>query len=157
MMRYVRALVAHPLPGLMAAGVLLLAACSSGPSAAGNPSAAAGGSSTVTVGTSASLGPYLVSPNGMTLYVFDKDPVGTTTSACAASDGCDVTWPAFVPGSGGPSAGSGVSGTLTTITGEDGKPQVTYNGRPLYNYSGDTGAGQTNGDGVDGTWHIAKP
>ena len=84
--------------------------------------------------------------------------VGTTTSACAPSDGCDVTWPALIVGSGGKvTTGSGVTGAVATITGEDGHTQVTYKGRPLYEYSGDTAPGQTTGDGVDGTWHTALP
>jgi len=159
-MRSVRAGVAHLFPGLraaglLAAGLLFVAACSSSPAASSG--APGGASNAVSVGTSASLGPYLVGPDGMTLYVFDKDPVGTTTSACGSTDGCDVTWPAFVAGTGAPTAGSGVTGQLATIAGEDGKPQVTYDGRPLYDYVGDTAPGQTSGEGVDGTWHVAKP
>ncbi len=55
------------------------------------------------------------------------------------------------------SAGTGVTGAVALITGEDGGTQVTYKGRPLYEYSGDTAPGQTTGDGVDGTWHTAVP
>lgn len=141
--------------GLVAIGLIALAACSSTPTTAANPPGA--GRNAVTVGTSASLGPYLANPNGFTLYVFDMDPVNSTTSACTGTDGCDVTWPAFVATSGAPAAASGVNGTFATIIGEDGKTQVTYKGRPLYNYSGDTAPGQTTGDGVDGTWHVAAP
>jgi predicted lipoprotein with Yx(FWY)xxD motif len=157
-MRAVHARLTFLTPALMVVGLtVLLAACSGGTGAGASPSSGpAGGGTSVTIGTSASLGPYLVSPNGRTLYVFDMDPIGTTTSACHASDGCDATWFAFT-GSSVPPAASGVTGAFATITGEDGKTQVTYKGRPLYNYSGDTAPGQTTGDGVDGTWHIAAP
>jgi predicted lipoprotein with Yx(FWY)xxD motif len=32
--------------------------------------------------------------------------------------------------------------------------QLEYNGHPLYTYSGDTGPGQTNGEGIGGVWHV---
>lgn len=40
----------------------------------------------------------------------------------------------------------------------DGRMQVTFKGRPLYAFGGDTKAGQTNGQGVKdvGTWHAAS-
>jgi predicted lipoprotein with Yx(FWY)xxD motif len=40
----------------------------------------------------------------------------------------------------------------------DGRMQVTFKGRPLYTFGGDTKAGQTNGEGVKdvGTWHAAS-
>ena len=41
---------------------------------------------------------------------------------------------------------------LGTSTRDDGTTQVTYNGHPLYLYSGDTAQGQVNGEGVDGVW-----
>jgi predicted lipoprotein with Yx(FWY)xxD motif len=53
-----------------------------------------------------------------------------------------------------PSAGAGVSGTLGTITRDDGTTQVTYNGRPLYHYSGDSAPGDTNGNYPG--WSAAK-
>jgi len=153
---------------LAIASVLLLAACSAnGASAttaaptAGAPSTApsqAGGPAGVVTVNLDPTGKFLIAPDGRTVYVFDEDPVGTTTSACTSSDGCDVTWPAFTVASGGKAvAGSGVTGAVATITGEDGHTQVTYKGRPLYEFSGDTAPGQTTGDGVDGTWHTALP
>jgi hypothetical protein len=36
---------------------------------------------------------------------------------------------------------------IGTTPRSDGKPQVTYNGHPLYLYSGDQSAGDTNGQG----------
>ena len=50
---------------------------------------------------------------------------------------------------------SGVAGTLGTVPRPDGSTQVTHDGMPLYYYSGDTQAGQTNGQGVQGIWYVA--
>jgi hypothetical protein len=40
-----------------------------------------------------------------------------------------------------------------TVTRADGSRQLTLDGWPLYEYSGDLSAGETNGQGVDGTWY----
>jgi predicted lipoprotein with Yx(FWY)xxD motif len=45
---------------------------------------------------------------------------------------------------------------LGRLTRPNGKMQVTYNGHPLYRYSGDTKAGQTSGQGIDGKWYAVK-
>ena len=53
-------------------------------------------------------------------------------------------------------AGSGVTGKLTTITRSDGSLQAAYNGHPLYTYVGDTSPGQNSGNGLNvngGVWH----
>ena len=53
-------------------------------------------------------------------------------------------------------AGDGVIGKLGTITrADDGTLQVTYNGMPLYFFSGDTAAGDANG--VYTNWEAVKP
>jgi predicted lipoprotein with Yx(FWY)xxD motif len=42
----------------------------------------------------------------------------------------------------------------------DGKAQVTYNGHPLYVFSGDEKAGDTKGEGVNafgGNWYVVDP
>lgn len=92
--------------------------------------------------------------NGMTLYTFTKDTANSGTSACTGN--CLVTWPALTVDSGAkPSAGDGVSGTLGTITRDDGAIQVTYNGLPLYFFKNDAKPGDTNG--VYTNWELAKP
>jgi predicted lipoprotein with Yx(FWY)xxD motif len=47
---------------------------------------------------------------------------------------------------------------LGTVKRPDGRTQVTYKGRPLYRFDGDTKAGQVNGEGIKdvGTWHAAS-
>jgi predicted lipoprotein with Yx(FWY)xxD motif len=42
----------------------------------------------------------------------------------------------------------------------DGKPQVTYNGHPLYLYQGDGNPGDTNGQGITAfgaAWYALSP
>lgn len=148
---------------------LVLAACGGGttatpttqPTVAATATAAtatpaasqAQGGTTLATG-STSLGTVLVGPNGHTLYTFDSDTT-PGQSACTSS-GCMGTWPALTA-TGTPTAGSGISGALTTFDRGDGTKQVAYNGKPLYFYAPDTAAGDTKGDGVGGKWHVAKP
>jgi predicted lipoprotein with Yx(FWY)xxD motif len=91
----------------------------------------------------------------MTLYTFDKDTANSGTSACTAA--CIRTWPALtVPTGSTPSAGSGAAGKIGTIARPDtGALQVTYNGLPLYFFSGDQAAGDSNG--VYTGWSAVKP
>src|SRR5438876_91639 len=62
---------------------------------------------------------------------------------------------------GRPAVGSAAKASLiSTTTRSDGKPQVTYNGHPLYTFSGDEEAGDTNGEGVNafgGIWYVVSP
>jgi predicted lipoprotein with Yx(FWY)xxD motif len=135
----------------------LAAACGGGGTSASAPppssstSAAAGG----TIATASSpLGRILVAENGMTLYMFARDHGGK--SACNGP--CARFWP---PYTGTPKAGAGLSAALLgSTTRADGSTQVTYDGRPLYTYSGDSGPGTTNGQGVDtfgALWWVVAP
>jgi predicted lipoprotein with Yx(FWY)xxD motif len=113
--------------------------------AAGGASAAAGGS-TIMATSVGSIGTVVVAgSNGMTLYNFTKDVKDSGASACLS--GCISKWPALtVPAGTTPTAGAGASGKLGTITRtDDGTLQVTYNGLPLYFFSGDTKPGDSNG------------
>ena len=114
----------------------------------------AAGSYVIDVAESPALSTFLVGEDGRTLYIFDKDTA--TASACVG--GCAQAWPPFVvEGDEAATAGDGVTGALATITRADGTTQVTYDGHPLYYYAADVQAGDTNGEGVGGVWHVAKP
>jgi predicted lipoprotein with Yx(FWY)xxD motif len=85
---------------------------------------------------------------GMTLYWFAPDT--STSSKCTGS--CATYWP---PVTGPVVAGTGVTGTLGTITRPDGTTQATYDGHPLYTYAGDSAPGQAKGNGLNvsgGLW-----
>jgi Secreted repeat of unknown function len=70
-----------------------------------------------------------------------------------------VKWPPLLlAGQAKPIAGQGViPSMLGTIERPDGRLQVTYRGLPLYRFSGDTEAGDVNGQGIGGTWHALRP
>lgn len=111
------------------------------------PGSAAAGPVTVGSATSATLGAYLVGPNGLALYTHTGD--GATSSTCTGQ--CAVAWPPLTVGAGmQATAGAGVTGPLATLTRADGTVQVTYMGLPLYYWKGDAQAGDTTGEGVNG-------
>jgi Uncharacterized protein conserved in bacteria len=91
----------------------------------------------------------------MTVYMFAKDVKDSGASNCTAA--CLTKWPALTVAAGvTPSGGSAVTGTLGTITrADDGTIQVTYNGLPLYFFSGDTAVGDSKG--VYLNWAAVKP
>jgi predicted lipoprotein with Yx(FWY)xxD motif len=153
------ALVALAAVGVLAAG------CGSNGSSSGmggygssGTAPASGGASSVAMvsAASTSLGMILVDGSGRTLYLFEKDQ--PNQSACAGA--CAAAWPVD-QSSGTPKAGSGVTASmLGTIKRSDNTTQVTYNKHPLYYYSGDSGAGQHNGQGVDAfgaKWYVVTP
>jgi len=142
--------VAVPLVALAAAG------CgSSSPTSTATAKAAGGGSATVSVANTG-LGKILVDSQGRTLYLFQKD----TGSKSTCSGGCAAAWPPL-RSSGKPTAGGGAKASLLgTTPRSDGKPQVTYNGHPLYGFQGDSKAGDTTGQGNPGfgaPWYVLSP
>jgi predicted lipoprotein with Yx(FWY)xxD motif len=99
-------------------------------------------------------GSSLAGEGGLTLYTKADDT--PTTSTC--SGGCATTWPPFTVEAGEEvTPGEGVTGTIGTITRDDGSLQVTYNGHPLYYYQGDAQPGDATGQGLGGVWFIADP
>jgi predicted lipoprotein with Yx(FWY)xxD motif len=112
---------------------------------------AEGAFTTVVATEDPALGTILTTYDGYTLYTFDNDTEGV--SNCTGD--CATTWPPL-PVAGEPTGGAGVTGTLDTITRDDGSTQVTYDGKPLYMYSGDSAPGDTNGDGFNGIWHVVS-
>jgi predicted lipoprotein with Yx(FWY)xxD motif len=102
---------------------------------------------------SSPLGTILVDQDGKTLYLFEADSMNKSN----CSGGCLSLWPP-VMANGKATAGSGVTaGMIGTATGSS---QVTYAGHPLYWFSGDTNAGDTNGEGLTdfgGAWYAISP
>jgi predicted lipoprotein with Yx(FWY)xxD motif len=124
--------------------------------AATQPAATTAAPVTVEAKAVGSAGTILVAgSNGMTVYMFTMDVKDSGKSNCTG--GCATTWPPLTVAAGAtPSGGSGVTGTLGTITrADDGTLQVTYNGLPLYFFSGDTAPGDANG--VYPSWSAVKP
>lgn len=93
-------------------------------------------------------GGILTDVSSFTLYVFDSDDPGVSN----CTGGCLDAWPPYFANC--PSceftAEEGIGGVIS-ITAD---LQLTYNGRPLYYYSGDVVSGDRNGDGVGGVWHV---
>ncbi len=109
---------------------------------------------TLSIADNAKLGPVLVGPSGDTLYYFLKDSAGTNN--CAGK--CAQIWPALtVSGPSALSLGLGITGNVSLIPAVGGTYQVTYNGWPLYYFSGDKAPGQANGQGFLGIWFAAGP
>ncbi len=127
---------------------------SSTPAAGSSPASSAAASSPAAGGTALAVmtigGQQVVTNSaGRTLYWFALDT--STASKCTGS--CATYWP---PVTGPATAGSGVTGTLSTITRSDGTTQATYDGRPLYTYVADTAPGQAKGNGLNlsgGLWY----
>ena len=137
-----------------AAAAAALAACSSAgasPSSPGSSStrspAAAAAANTV---KTAKIGGVTVLTNskGFTLYSFAPDT--STKSNCNGT--CAQFWPPVQ----GPATAAGVKGTFGTIKRSDGSTQATFDGHPLYAFTGDTAPGQNKGNGLNaagGLWH----
>ena len=136
------------------AATLAITACGSSPggSPGGSPSSGSnsGPASTTAAVKTAKIGGATVLTNakGFTLYSFAPDT--STKSNCNGT--CATYWPPV----NGPVTGSGITGTFTTIKRSDGSTQATFDGHPLYTYTGDTSPGQANGNGLNasgGLWH----
>jgi predicted lipoprotein with Yx(FWY)xxD motif len=89
------------------------------------------------------------------LYLFTRDRRGA--SRCAGE--CAKRWPPFIVRRRA-RAGTGVRAKLIGTTRRaDGRLQVTYAGRPLYYYVGDTTAGQIlcqNAPEFGGIWLVVR-
>jgi predicted lipoprotein with Yx(FWY)xxD motif len=77
------------------------------------------------------VGTVLVDGKGRTVYVLTKD--GKTNLPCTAASGCTALWPPV---------------------------SQAFKGWHLYEYTGDSGSGQANGEGLTsygGTWYVLSP
>ena len=145
---------------LLVGVVLILSGCgnSTASGSATNPSAS-GNSAHGVVSSVSSInskyGQILASSSGHTYYMFEPDT--SKTSACYGA--CAGVWPPVtVAGSASPPVtGNANKALVGTIVRTDGTKQVTYNGHPLYTFTGDSGPNLTNGQGIDhfgGYWYV---
>jgi predicted lipoprotein with Yx(FWY)xxD motif len=143
-------------PGIAAAAVVLAACGSNGTPPASSASNPAGALASVAIKTmSTSKGTVLVTPTGLTLYWFANDTA--TQSNCNGS--CASYWKPLL-GTAAAASGTSLPHGFGTIKRSDGQTQITYDGHPLYTYTGDTTSGQLNGNGLDasgGMWWAITP
>ena len=98
------------------------------------------------------LGAMLTDAAGRSLYLSARDrrEVSNCTGVCAR------VWPPLLTAD-DPVAGDGVSvETLGTITRRDGSRQVTYDGRPLYQFARDDKPVDVNGHGMGDAWFVVN-
>ncbi|GGS07865.1 hypothetical protein GCM10010252_53520 [Streptomyces aureoverticillatus] len=110
----------------------------------------------LSAGRAGTLDPVVVNGAGFTLYRFDKDTAQPSKSNCAGA--CATTWPPVLVDPGGKIFVDGVKASdVGVIKRDDGTRQVTIGGWPVYRFSKDLKPGDTNGQGVGGTWFGVTP
>ncbi|MBI4884189.1 MAG: hypothetical protein HY826_09060 [Actinobacteria bacterium] len=95
------------------------------------------------------LGQILVDGAGNTLYLFTSDSAGTVT----CTGGCAGAWPGLAADD-ELTVGDGLDDSMFSTVAGDSGPQLAFNGHPLYHFSGDSAAGDTNGQGSGGVWFV---
>ena len=134
--------------------VPLLAALLSVAAACG-PAAPQRASADLHVAGGGALGAIVADVQGRTLYRFDRDSASPPASNCSGA--CATLWPPATTGPAAPTTDGIDPGLAGILVRADGVRQLTLAGWPLYRYLNDTAPGQTNGQGVDGTWFAITP
>jgi predicted lipoprotein with Yx(FWY)xxD motif len=105
---------------------------------------------------SSSFGKAIFDGRGFVLYAFTRDK---RASACYGA--CGKAWPPYFAPKGELRVGAGLKRSLLgTVRRRNGRRQVTYAGKPLYFYVGDTRPGQILCQDVvefGGRWLILRP
>ncbi len=89
-------------------------------------------------------------PQGMTLYTFDKDGLGNST---CTTNPCSTNWLPFTAPVGAIADGD----DWTLVARADGTKMWAHHGKPLYTYVQDKKPGDVSGEGVSTDWHVATP
>jgi predicted lipoprotein with Yx(FWY)xxD motif len=112
-------------------------------------------STSIKIVNSTGLGSYLANSTDYTLYLFTNDTQNSGVSSCYGQ--CATFWTAFHGNSSSLVLPAGLNASsFGTLKRTDGTTQITYEGWPLYFYSGDNSAGQTNGQNKFGTWFVVN-
>ena len=142
--------------GLLAAACGTAAGSTTGSTAAGAPASSGSTTATVIESHHGSAAPFLTNASGRAVYLWAADSMNKSmcTGACAQA------WPPVTSMGQVTAANGAKAADLGTITRSDGTKQVTYLGHPLYFFAGDSGPGQTNGQGSDSfgaKWWLVAP
>lgn len=100
------------------------------------------------------LGEIVVDSKGMTVYRFKKDSAWPMKTACTGA--CLEKWPVVAPVDKNDTEGIIKKG-FVTFDRPDGIKQQTIDCWPIYTFAGDAKPGDTNGQGVGGTWYAVAP
>ena len=101
----------------------------------------------ISTAAKAKVGRVVVDAQGRTLYRFTAEAQGRPVCTGA----CLRTWlPATA------SSTAGLPAHVATVRRDDGALQLTYDGHPLYRYSGDRSEADANGEGVGGQWYVVR-
>ncbi|WP_369032205.1 SCO0930 family lipoprotein [Streptomyces adonidis] len=102
------------------------------------------------------LGEIVVDKNGMTVYRFIKDEAWPKpVSACVGA--CLEKWPVVAPVEVNDTKGVQKKGLMSFTRPDNGAKQMTVNCSPIYTFINDKEPGDTNGQGVGGTWYAVAP
>jgi len=143
--------------GSTSAAAPAAAPTSASPAGASSPSAGAASSGgTVITTAKSSAGTVLTNGSGQAVYVWAKD----TGDMSNCNGACAGAWPPVTTTGTATASGGAKASDIGTITRSDGTKQVTYDGHPLYYFSGDSGPGTASGQGSDGfgaKWWLVAP
>ena len=142
--------------GLLAAACGTAAGSTTGSTAAGTPASSGSSTATVIESHAGSAGAFLTNSSGRAVYLWAADSMNK--SMCSGA--CAQAWPPVTSKGQVTAANGAKAADLGTITRSDGTKQVTYLGHPLYFFAGDSGPGQTNGQGSNSfgaKWWLVAP
>jgi predicted lipoprotein with Yx(FWY)xxD motif len=151
--------------GSAVAAAVILVGCGGGstkPAASTSMQSTSSSGSSATAATKFStasvsgVGKVVVDGNGRTVYILTSG--GHTNVPCTNANGCTKVWPSLpLPvGSSAATAGAGIRSSRLGTKKIAGKTYPTYNNWLIYEYTGDSGPGQANGEGIKsfgGTWY----
>ncbi|GAB2853119.1 SCO0930 family lipoprotein [Streptomyces deserti] len=106
------------------------------------------------------LGEIVIDKNGHTVYRFMKDSQWPMKTACTGA--CRDKWPVVAPVDAKDTKGIDLQGSTpnrgyVVFDRPDGIKQQTIDCIPIYTFAGDKQPGDTNGQGVGGTWFAIRP
>ncbi|MEV0637330.1 SCO0930 family lipoprotein [Streptomyces sp. NPDC050619] len=106
------------------------------------------------------LGEIVVDKNGHTVYRFLKDTQWPMSTACTGE--CLDKWPVVAPVAEKDTKGIDLQGSTpnrgyVVFDRPDGIKQQSIDCVPIYTFAGDKNPGDTNGQGVGGTWYAVAP